>query len=54
MQFKNEAEVKAWLDETENADSLDEGDVREAFRVIYDRYPEADEDAFSLVCAGVA
>ena len=53
MQFKNEQEVRDWLDENENEDNLDDAVIREAFRAVYGRYPETGEDAFSLVCAAV-
>ena len=52
--FENENDVRTWLDETENEDNLDADDIREAFMAVYGRYPEEGEDAFSLVCAGVA
>jgi hypothetical protein len=53
MEFKNESEVRTWLNETENEDNLDEGDIRRAFVAVYGRLPESDEDAISLVYAGV-
>ena len=51
--MKTEKDVAEWIAEMADdySHSLEELEV--AFRVVYGRGPEADEDAFSLICAGV-
>ena len=51
--MKTEKDVAEWIAEMDDNYSPSDEEIEEAFLIVYGRKPEADEDAFSLLCAGV-
>ena len=52
--MRTEKDVAEWVASMDDSYSPSEEELNEAFKIVYGRLPQKDEDAFSLICAVVS